>query len=55
MSTISVAETLQQDINDLKEIILYEKYKLSKEQSQNLAKGIIANLEDHITELIETS
>ena len=53
MSKINNLELLQQDINDLKELIFYNKDGLSKEQSENLAKGIVANLEDHLQEFIE--
>lgn len=55
MSKIELAELLQQDINELKGVLIYEAYGLTKEQAKIQARGIIANLEDHLEELIEES
>lgn len=55
MSKIELAELLQQDINELREVLVYDNYGLTKEQAQIQAKGIISNLEDHLEELIEES
>ena len=52
MSKIDLAELLQQDIEDLKGVFSYKSYGLTEEQAQLQAKAIIANLEDHIEELI---
>lgn len=52
MSKIELAEEIQQDINDLKEIFKYENYGLTKHQAHLQARAIIANLEDHLEELI---
>ncbi len=51
MSKITIAELLQQDIEDLKELLFSQD--LNKELSKKLAKGIIANLEDHLESLIQ--
>lgn len=52
MSKIALAELLQQDINDLKGFLDYEKYGLTHDEAKIQAKGIMANLESHIEELI---
>jgi len=53
MSKIILAELLQQDIEDLKGVIQYKKYGLTHEQAQLHARGILANLEEHLEELIQ--
>lgn len=55
MSKIKLADLLQQDINKLKEIIVYDSYELTKEQTKLYAKAIIANLENHLEELLKDS
>lgn len=56
MSKIGLAELLQQDINELKGILIYDSYGgLTKRQAKIQAKAIIANLEDHLEELIGES
>lgn len=52
MSKIELAKSLQQDLNDLKGVFNYRSYGLSEEQAKTLARGILANLQDHIEELI---
>ncbi len=52
MSKIELADLLQQDINELKGVLVYENYDLTKEQAAIQAKAIISNLEDHLEELL---
>lgn len=52
MSKIKLAESLQQDINDLNAIFNYEKYGMTKEQAKLQARAVMANLESNIEELI---
>ncbi len=52
MSKIELAELLQQDINELRGVLIYDSYGLTKEQAQTQARAIISNLEDHLEELI---
>lgn len=54
MSTIGLAELLQQDINELRNIIDNKFYNLT-EKTRMQTRGIITNLEDHLEELIEES
>jgi hypothetical protein len=53
MSKIELAELLQQDINDLKAVFNYETYCLTKEKALIQARAIMANLGDHLEELIK--
>lgn len=53
MSKINLLELLQQDIEDIKGLIDYEKYGLTKESMKNQARAIISNLQDHLEELIQ--
>lgn len=55
MSKIELAELLQQDIIELKEIFDYKKYGLSEDMAKIQARGIFLNLQDHLEELIKTS
>lgn len=53
MFKIKLAELLQQDINELRKILVYGNYSgLTKRQARIQARAIISNLEDHIEELI---
>ncbi|MDD3436696.1 MAG: hypothetical protein PHC64_06045 [Candidatus Gastranaerophilales bacterium] len=52
MSRIELAEFLQQDINELRGILVYNSYGLTTEQTTIQAKAIISNLEDHLEELL---
>lgn len=53
MSKIELAEVLQQDINELRKILVYSNQGgLTKRQAKIQARAIISNLEDHIEELI---
>ncbi|MDD3435602.1 MAG: hypothetical protein PHC64_00465 [Candidatus Gastranaerophilales bacterium] len=52
MSKFSLAEALQQDIEDLKGIFNYEFYGLTREQAKLQTRAVIINLEDHLEELI---
>ena len=53
MSRFELLELLQQDIEDLRGLFEYEKYRLTKIEIRKLAKGIILNLEDHFEEFIK--
>lgn len=53
MSRIELLELLQQDIEDIKGIINYEKYGLKKNIVQKQARGIILNLQEHLEEFIQ--
>lgn len=48
MSKIELIELLQQDIKDINGLFEYEKHKFTKVKTRKLAKGIIANLENHL-------
>ena len=52
MSKISIADAIEQDIQDLKGIFDYEQYGLTKTEAKLQARGIMANLQDHLEELI---
>lgn len=54
MSKIKLAELLQEDINELREVLVYNSYGLKK-QAKIQARRIIANLENNLEELIEES
>lgn len=53
MSKIELLELLQQDIEDIKGLINYEKTGLTKNLAQNQARGIILNLQEHLEEFIQ--
>lgn len=53
MSRFDLLELIQQDIQEIKSLFSYEKHRLTKIETRRLAKGIIANLEDHLEEYIE--
>lgn len=53
MSKIEVLNLLQQDIEDIKGLIEYDKYGMAKELMKRQARGIILNLQDHLEELIQ--
>lgn len=52
MPKIELLELLQQDIEDLKGIINYEKYGLTEEAMKRQVRAIILNLQDHLEEII---
>lgn len=52
MSKINVLELLQQDIEDIKGIMGYEEYGLSKGLIKKQIRAIVLNLQDHLEELI---
>lgn len=51
MSKIELIELLQQDIEDIKVLINYEKYEFN-DLLKNQARAIILNLQDHLEEFI---
>lgn len=53
MLKIELIELLQQDINELRGILVYDSYGLTKEQASMQAGAIISNLEDHLEELLD--
>lgn len=53
MSRFDLLEFIQNDIEEIKSLFAYEKHKLTKIETRRLARGIIANLEDHFEEYIE--
>lgn len=48
MSKIELLELLQQDIEDIKGLIEYDKYGLTKARMKKQARGIILNLQEHL-------
>lgn len=53
MSKAYLIELLQQDVEDIKGLIDYEKYGLTEELVKNQARAIILNLQDHLEEFIQ--
>lgn len=53
MLKLELLELLQQDIEDIKGIIDYEKYGMTKEIMKKHARGILLNLQEHIEEFIQ--
>lgn len=53
MSKIQILDLLQQDIEDIKGLIQYDKYGLTKAKMKKQARGIIMNLEEHLEEFIQ--
>lgn len=53
MSKIQILDLLQQDIEDIKGLIQYDKYGLTKAKMKKQAHGIIINLEEHLEEFIQ--
>ena len=53
MSRFELLELIQQDIKDIKGLIKFDEYGMNQEDMKKLAKGIIANLEDHFEEFIK--
>lgn len=51
---INVFEQLQQDIEDIKGLITYEKDGVTEEVMKNQARAIIINLKEHLEELINS-
>ena len=52
MSKLELMDLLQQDIEDVKGLIDYDKYGLSKEEMKKQARGIILNLQEHLEEFV---
>lgn len=48
MSKIELLELLQQDIEDIKGLIEYDNYGLTKANMKKQARGIILNLQEHL-------
>jgi len=53
MSNFELMDLIQQDIEDIKGLINYEKYGLTKIVMQNQARAIILNLQEHLEEFIQ--
>jgi len=53
MVKISIFELLQQDIEDIKGLITYQKDGITEEVMKNQARGIVLNVKEHIDELIK--
>ena len=53
MSKIELLELLQQDIEDIKGLMAYEKYGLTERIVQSQARAIILNLQEHLEEFIQ--
>ena len=53
MSKIELLELLQQDIEDIKGLVDYEKYGLTKDIMKKHARAIILNLQEHLEEFVE--
>lgn len=53
MSKISLLEVLQQDIEDIKALIEYEKYGLTRNEMKIQARAILLNLQDHLEEFMK--
>ena len=53
MSKIQLMELLQQDINDVKGLINFDEYGMSKKDMKKQARGIISNLETHLEEFVK--
>lgn len=53
MSKINLLDLLQQDLEDMKGLMNYEKYGLTKSAMRSQARAIILNLQDHLEEFIQ--
>ncbi len=53
MPRIELFELIQQDIEDIKSIINYEKYGLKKDEMIKYSRGILINLQEHLEEFVE--
>ena len=53
MSKIELMDLLQQDIEDIKGLVNYDKYGMSKDTMKKQARGIILNLQEHLEKLAE--
>lgn len=53
MFKITILDLLQQDIEDVKGIIDYEKYEMKKSLVRKQARAILLNLQDHLEEFVE--
>jgi hypothetical protein len=53
MSRYDLLELLQQDIKDIKSLIKFDEYGMSKEEMKTMARGIILNLEEHLEDFIK--
>lgn len=51
---LSILSSLQQDIEDLKGLITYEKDGITEEVMKRQARAIILNLQEHLEELIKS-
>lgn len=55
MSKIELLELLQQDIEDIKGLIEYERCENTNDIMKTQARGILSNLQEHLTDLIEST
>lgn len=53
MSKFELLDLIQQDIKDIKGLIKFDEYGMNQEDMKKLARGIIANLEDHFEDFIK--
>lgn len=53
MSKIELMDLLQQDIEDIKGLVDYDKYGMTKESMKKQARGIMLNLQEHLEKLAE--
>lgn len=55
MLKLELLDLLQQDIIDIKGLINYDKYGMSKENMKKQARGIIKNLAEHLEEFVKNN
>ena len=53
MSKIELLNLLQQDVEDIKRLIEYDRYGLTKENMKKQARGIILNLQEHLEQFVQ--
>lgn len=53
MSKIQILDLLQQDIEDIKGLVKYDRYGLTKCEMKKQARGIITNLQEHLEEFVQ--
>lgn len=53
MTKFELLDLIQQDIIDIKSLVEYDKYGLTKSKMKKQARGIILNLQEHLEEFIK--
>lgn len=53
MSKINILDLLQQDIEDVKGLIEYDKYGMCQKDMKKQARGILLNLQEHLEDFIQ--